>query len=407
MKGESIPHEELEEQEQRTALGRLQGTGRHGAQVGSIRVGSVKLGGPGTLPPSSLSGGLAFKQPLRPAGNNNKGAAATIQIFQDENGAPPPPPLALSRGGQTGARSTGGAHSATSISSGQIQKENELPAAKWSQAKSGPKQANIPLDKIGQYAPKAAFTVHEDAGPPPTMSCVTPHKLLAPGTSNVLTAHKAARQEEEVLCPVALFEPPDPTKRPMYCKEKIYQGASEVSFEELRAMKWRARHRERIEREQAAERERAERERLAEEKQELERRRLEILERERQLREQQEAMARQMEEFRQMMAANARSQAPGLTVTRPSSSSEGGDASYQGGAAGRCRDPGNNQTADSIPPSESSSLKYSMEEDTARLLAANPSGAKTKPVVAATPSPHGNKVTFFLHLSASRDGELK
>jgi hypothetical protein len=36
-----------------------------------------------------------------------------------------------------------------------------------------------------------------------------------------------------------------------------------------------------------------------------------------------------------------------------------------------------------------------MEEDTARLLAANPSGAKTKPVVAATPSPHGNKVTFF------------
>jgi hypothetical protein len=192
------------------------------------------------------------------------------------------------------------AHSAASITSGQIQKENELPAAKWSQAKSGPKQANIPLDKIGQYAPKAAFTVHEDAGPPPTMSCVTPHKL-APGTSNVLTAHKAARQEEEVLCPVALFEPPDPTKRPMYCKEKIYQGASEVSFEELRAMKWRARHRERIEREQAAERERAERERLAEEKEELERRRLEILERERQLREQQEAMARQMEEFRPVL----------------------------------------------------------------------------------------------------------
>jgi hypothetical protein len=111
-----------------------------------------------------------------------------------------------------------------------------------------------------------------------------------------------------------------------------------------------------------------------------------------------------------MAASATRSQAPALTVTRPScASSEGADdASYpQGGSAGRCRDPGNNRTADSIPPSESSSLKYSMEEDTARLLAANPSGAKTKPVVAATPSPHGNKVTFFLHLSASRDGELK
>jgi hypothetical protein len=99
-----------------------------------------------------------------------------------------------------------------------------------------------------------------------------------------------------------------------------------------------------------------------------------------------------------MAASATRSQAPALTVTRPScASSEGADdASYQGGSAGRCRDPGNNRTADSIPPSESSSLKYSMEEDsTARLLAANPSGAKTKPVVAATPSPHGNKVTFF------------
>jgi len=108
-----------------------------------------------------------------------------------------------------------------------------------------------------------------------------------------------------------------------------------------------------------------------------------------------------------MMAASAtRSQAPALTVTRPSSSSEGGDASYQG-AAGRCRDPGNNQTADSIPPSESSSLKYSMEEDTARLLAANPSGAKTKPVVAATPSPHGNKVTFFYTWQLAGTGSEK
>ena len=40
---------------------------------------------------------------------------------------------------------------------------------------------------------------------------------------------------------VALFEPFDPTKKPMYCKNLVYQGTTEFSFEEIRAIKWRAR----------------------------------------------------------------------------------------------------------------------------------------------------------------------
>lgn len=278
MKGEAIPTEELEEQEQRTALGRLQGQGRHGAKVGSLRVGAVKLGGPGTLPTSG--GGQAFKQPLKPNNSN------TIQIFQDEN-APPPT-----------ARSAGAASAAATIPGRQDRKENEMSATKWNQAKGGgPKHANIPLDKIGQYAAKPAFTVHQDQGPPPANS-VTPHKL-APCATNVLSARKADRDEDQVHVPVALFEPPDPTKRPMYCKDKVYQGATEFSFEELRAVRFRAKEKERLEREAVE----AQRQEVERRQMELERERSELADKERRLREQQEAMARQMEEFRQMMAA--------------------------------------------------------------------------------------------------------
>jgi hypothetical protein len=279
-------------------------------------------------------------------------------------------------------------------------KENELPTSKWSQTR-GPKQVNIPLDKIGQYAAKAAFIVHEDQGPQPS-SVVTPHKVT-PGTSNVLSTRKAEREESMLHCPVALFEPPDPTKRPMYCKEKVYQGATEFSFEELRAVKWRAR-----------EKERQERERIEREKNELELRKAELLDKERQLREQQELIARQMEEFRRMMAAagtvggggavQPASEPPKLTVTRPSCSDASDAASSLSGSVdvGRQRVEAVNHSADSYstgcPPTSrdgtGSFLKFISMDDTSGLIAANPSGAKTRSAVAATPSPHGNKVQY-------------
>ncbi len=50
-------------------------------------------------------------------------------------------------------------------------------------------------------------------------STVTPHKLQ-PGESNVLSTKKP---EKDVSIALALFEPYDPTKKPMYCKNLVYQ----------------------------------------------------------------------------------------------------------------------------------------------------------------------------------------
>ena len=55
---------------------------------------------------------------------------------------------------------------------------------------------------------------------------------------HVLTSHKP-KKEEEIPVALALFEPPDPTKKPMYCKHLVYQGVTEFQFEELRAARYR------------------------------------------------------------------------------------------------------------------------------------------------------------------------
>lgn len=42
----------------------------------------------------------------------------------------------------------------------------------------------------------------------------------------------------EAEFPLAYFEPVNDKVKPMYCKDKIYCGGTEFSFEELRAMTW-------------------------------------------------------------------------------------------------------------------------------------------------------------------------
>merc|ERR1712223_739653 len=95
----------------------------------------------------------------------------------------------------------------------------------------------IPLDQISS---KPNFEVHQDEG------LVTPSKSNHHG-DHVLMSHKP-KKEEETPVAVALFEPPDPTKRPMYCKHLVYQGVTEFQFEELRA----ARYRQKIAKEEVA-----------------------------------------------------------------------------------------------------------------------------------------------------------
>ena len=55
--------------------------------------------------------------------------------------------------------------------------------------------------------------------------------------SKALTSHKVTKSEEDNVA-LALFEPPDPTKKPMYCKHLVYQGVTEFQFEELRAARY-------------------------------------------------------------------------------------------------------------------------------------------------------------------------
>lgn len=66
---------------------------------------------------------------------------------------------------------------------------------------------------------------------------MTPSKTSNITPSHVLTSHKPkANEEDDVSIAVALFEPHDPTKKPMYCKHLVYQGVTEFSFEELRGV---------------------------------------------------------------------------------------------------------------------------------------------------------------------------
>ena len=160
-------------------------------------------------------------------------------------------------------------------------------------------------------------------------------------------------------CPVALFEPADPTKRAMYCKDKVYQGATEFSFEELQANRWKRQEKIRLE------------------KEEMERKRLELLEME-------QRMDRKMEEMQRLMAlqqnvAAAAAQAPALCqpgLPKPNSSRVN-DPSL----ALRSRDDLTPSASceSSLSTSSSASLqrKHSMD-DTAYLMAANPTGARNR-----------------------------
>jgi len=366
IKGEEITEAETEE-EQRAALGQLRGHGKK-SKVGSVRVGSAKLGGPGVL----SSGGVPAKQPLR-ANNGQSGFA----IFSDENSDPP-------------AVSRAGAASGQSIPSSRDRKENEMPAGQWGKAKVV-KGGNVPLNSISQHA-KPAFTVYEE--PNLAQPSMTPQRQQ-PGQGNVLSTRKEKAEDHgAVHCPVALFEPADPTKRPMYCKDKVYQGTTEFSFEEFRAIRWK------------------EKQRVREEAESIDRRKAELVEMETKLREQQEAMAKQMAEFQRMMAGGATTLMqgnPGVILTRPSTSSE--NSMEQGGGAPFTVYSDENSRSDSQVTNSRSDNSRSQQsvrsqdnslvnsypsltrqaslDSTAALISANPTGARTK--LGTTPSPHGMK----------------
>ena len=257
LNGEEIPEEETED-EKRSALGQLRAHGKR-AKVGSVRVGSAKLGGPGVMQMATT------KQPLKT--NNSQ---AGFKIFTDEN-----------------APSVGAADAisgdARPLPSRADTKENEMKAGPWTKAKVVKSSANIPLNSISQHS-KPSFTVYEE--PNLAQPTNTPQRNLLAAETRVLSTRKESSWE--LRCPVALFEPADPTKRSMYCKEKVYQGTTEFSLEELRALLWMEKNKQQ------------------EELSMIEKRKAELREQEetmaRKMAEQEEAMARKLAEKEEAMA---------------------------------------------------------------------------------------------------------
>ena len=190
-------------EEQRTALSSLKSHGKHG-KVGSVRVGAAKksenpgvLTSSGQLPKSSGNGQFTIFQE---SSENNENALPGSSKASNN-------PLPFSKGQN---------------------RENERDPGKWTQSRIGKKAHAVPLDQISA---KPGFQVHQDEG------LVTPSKSSSMAPSHVLTSHKPKPQDEDdVPIALALFEPPDPTKKPMYCKHLVYQGTTEFSFEELRGV---------------------------------------------------------------------------------------------------------------------------------------------------------------------------
>ncbi|XP_054719392.1 uncharacterized protein LOC129228705 [Uloborus diversus] len=103
-------------------------------------------------------------------------------------------------------------------------KENEKKVCKWNKVKVKQQMPRVRLPSTND----TEFKVHCDEEQQIVAASKVIHK-----PSNVLSARKRNYDP-----PIALFEPPDPMKKPMYDKSKVYGGAEEFSFEEIRAAKW-------------------------------------------------------------------------------------------------------------------------------------------------------------------------
>ncbi|GIY52505.1 hypothetical protein CDAR_181571 [Caerostris darwini] len=101
-------------------------------------------------------------------------------------------------------------------------KENDKKPSKWNKVK-------VKQTPLINTATDPAFKLHCDEA---TLQSVTTPRSM-PKDSNVLRA-----RQDSFAPPLAIFEPADPLKKPMYDKEKVYCGAEEFSFEEIRGAAW-------------------------------------------------------------------------------------------------------------------------------------------------------------------------
>ncbi|XP_067007843.2 mitotic checkpoint serine/threonine-protein kinase BUB1 [Anabrus simplex] len=123
-----------------------------------------------------------------------------------------------------------------------IWKENAKKPGRWNEGKF---KQNVPVPSHNH----PSFPVHidENADVPNTPR----------GVNVAVNALKPIKYDDEALIPVARFEPPDPTKRPMYPKHKVYCGGTEFSLEELRAIVYNERYEKKMRYKEVQERSKA------------------------------------------------------------------------------------------------------------------------------------------------------
>ncbi|XP_022091010.1 uncharacterized protein LOC110979487 isoform X2 [Acanthaster planci] len=242
--------------EQREHLGELKGKGRH-QKVSSQRVGAAKHVNKGGLniAPSTQQVGQSFS------------------VYCDSEAS-----QAASRPIQSSLPAPTGEWERIPVQ-GETQKENVREAGPWAGQKVRQHRTatgGIGVSQLATFA-QPSFKVHVDETGP---EITTPQRMPEMG-SQVLSARKPEKPTN-LLQNIAQQPVTDDKTKAMYCKHLIYNGANEMSFEELRAIKYNARR---------------EAKKLEEERAALERQRVEY---QALVRQQQEAMEQQLQQQRLM-----------------------------------------------------------------------------------------------------------
>ncbi|XP_062863748.1 mitotic checkpoint serine/threonine-protein kinase BUB1 beta [Trichomycterus rosablanca] len=216
-----VVEEEKEDEPQRISLVELKAKGKKKAIAPINRVaGSI-----------GVSRGLQFKQPLGPSQNGR------LMIY-DENKEHFEP--------QEPTPESWSAHPTAKA------KENERKPDKWTNAKL-PQKSRFGHPTLVVPPPKPTFQPFvEDSDQPPA---VTPCKIN-PAVNTVLSARKPRREEQTPLkrlqerqqhMQLQQEDEPKTGEKSMYCKELLFSGITEFSFEELRAERYRQKCSQRVE----------------------------------------------------------------------------------------------------------------------------------------------------------------
>ncbi|KAK7484682.1 hypothetical protein BaRGS_00024090 [Batillaria attramentaria] len=234
------PREEEEpmDEEQRMILGRLKADKKN--RVGTTRTGTVKLevlvgdhqwvSDVENVAEASVDEGLQLVGAC--LGGPARGFAVaqaapqqlaqpTFQVFQDENA-----PIT------SGPQQTG--EWKTVPKREQTNRENEQAPGVWTKARVSQRKGASASGSGG--LPQPTFHIHEDE------NVNQPHHVPVVD-KNVLSARKAERPGH--MLDTIKNQQATSSERPMYCKDKVYCGTEEFSFEEIRALKYTEKRRRR------------------------------------------------------------------------------------------------------------------------------------------------------------------